>query len=94
MLNPFVSLLSNVISIYSFVVIAAVILNLLIAFNIVNRFQPVVSKLNQVLQRLTEPVLQPIRKRLPDMGIDISPVILMLGLQFVDACLWHYLYNI
>ena len=53
------------------------------AFNVVNRTNPYVRQIGQALQRLTEPLLAPIRRRLPDLGgIDLSPIVLLIALQF------------
>ena len=98
MLNPFVILLANIISIYTWIVIIWVIMSLLVSFNVVNRHQPVVERVFYILERLTNPVLDPIRrvlrKYLPDMGgLDISPVILILLLQFINNALFTYFYN-
>ncbi len=46
-----------------------------------------------LLYRLTEPVLRPIRRILPNLGgVDISPVVLLLGLFFVRSLLWEYVW--
>lgn len=94
MLNPFVILLSQIIHLYTLVLIVWTVISILISFKIINSYQPVVSKIMQVLDRLCEPVLKPIRKYLPDLGgIDISPVILILLLNFLDNALFTYLYS-
>lgn len=90
-LNPFAQLLVTVIELYTYVLIAWVLLSLLISFGIVNRHQPVVQRINFALFRLTDPVIRPIRKRIPDLGsIDISPIIALLGLQFVRNMIVYY----
>ena len=94
MLNPFITIASQIITLYTYVIIAAVIVSLLISFNIVNRHQPFVAQLNHALRRLTEPALEPIRKRLPDLGIDISPIILIFFLQFINLCMAQYLWDL
>lgn len=90
--NPVVYLLSTAIELYVYVLIASIILSWLIAFKIVNGYQPFVYKLNEMLRRITEPVLMPIRRILPDLGgIDISPIVLILLLNFVQYSLVYYL---
>ena len=44
------------------------------------------------IYRITEPALRPIRALLPGLGgIDISPVILIIGLMFLDQLIfWLY----
>ena len=89
---PFVNLISNIIDLFNIVLIAYIILSWLISFNIINRYQPFVAKVYDVLTRLTEPVLKPIRKFMPDLGgIDISPIVLVLLLNFIDSAMKSYL---
>ncbi len=88
---PFILLLSNIIELYSIVVIAWAVLGLLISFRIVNAYQPVVRKAEDVLNRLVEPALKPIRRVLPNLGgVDISPIILLLLLNFLKSALFYY----
>lgn len=83
-MNPIVWLFEKVIEIYSFLLLVYVILTVLINFGIVNSRQPIVAAVGEFLYRITEPLLAPIRRRLPNLGpIDISPVILLLILQFL-----------
>lgn len=90
-MNPLLWLFNTVIEIYSFLLLAYVILTLLINFNIVNSRQPIVSAIGEFLYRITEPLLAPIRRRMPNLGpIDISPVILLLALQFVQITVNYY----
>jgi len=84
MMNPLLWLVLTAIDIYFWIVIAAVVLSWLIAFNIVNGGSPFVRQVGTLLRRLTEPLLAPIRRFLPDLGgIDVSPIILLIGLQFL-----------
>jgi YggT family protein len=72
--------------------IAQAVLSWLLAFGIVNRFNRVVSTVGDFLYRATEPTLGPIRRFLPDLGgIDISPVILIILLIFLDSEMHYYL---
>ncbi len=65
-------------------VIAGAILSWLIAFNVVNTSNRFVYSVADMLYRVTEPALRPIRSILPNLGgIDISPVILILILLFI-----------
>lgn len=98
MLNPFVILFSNIIQIYNWILIIWVVMSLLISFNVINRHQLVVARIFHILNRLTEPALRPIRrlmhKYLPDLGgIDLSPIVLILLLQFLNNALFTYLYD-
>jgi YggT family protein len=88
----FVHLVSTVISIYIWLLIAQAVLSWLVAFGIVNRYNRVVSTIGDFLWRITEPVLRPIRRVIPDLGgIDVSPVILILLLWFVRDLMFEYL---
>ncbi len=81
---PLIGFLVLVIDLYIWVVIAGAILSWLIAFNVVNTNNRFVLSIADMLYRLTEPALRPIRSILPNLGgIDISPVILILLLLFV-----------
>lgn len=83
-MNPLVWLFEKVIEIYSFLLLVYVILTVLINFGIVNSRQPVVAAVGEFLYRITEPLLAPIRRRLPNLGpIDVSPIVLLLLLQFL-----------
>jgi YggT family protein len=90
-MNPILWLFNTLIELYSFLLLAFVILTLLINFNIVNARQPIVSAVGEFLYRITEPLLGPIRRRMPNLGpIDISPVVLLLALQFVQVTVNYY----
>lgn len=67
-----------------FIVIAHVILSWLINFQVLNLGQPLVAQIWDGLNRLLEPIYRRIRAFLPDMGgIDLAPLILLLGLYAV-----------
>jgi YggT family protein len=81
-------LIDTVIEIYIWLLIAQAVLSWLVAFGIVNRHNRFVGMLEDFLWRITEPLLRPIRRVLPNLGgIDISPVILILLLVFVRRLL-------
>lgn len=86
-------LIDTVIDIYTWIVIAGAIMSWLVAFGVVNINNKFIRMVVDVLYRLTEPVLRPIRRILPNLGgVDISPVILLLGLFFVRSLLWEYVW--
>ena len=86
------NLISTVITIFIWLLIAQAVLSWLLAFGVVNRYNRVVASVNDFLWRITEPVLRPIRSVLPDLGgIDISPVILILVLYFLRDLMFEYL---
>jgi YggT family protein len=90
--NPFLWLISQLIWLYIYILIAAAILSWLIAFNVVNTRNDIVRNIANFLYAITEPVLRPIRNMLPPMGgIDLSPLILMIGLIFLEKLIyWIY----
>ncbi len=86
-------LIDKVIDIYTWIVIAGAIMSWLVAFGVVNISNKFIRMVVDVLYRLTEPALRPIRRILPNLGgVDISPVILLLGLFFVRSLLWEYVW--
>ena len=81
---PLIGFIVLVIDLYIWVVIASAILSWLVAFNVVNMNNRFVLSIADMLYRVTEPALRPIRNILPNLGgIDISPVILILLLLFI-----------
>ena len=82
---PLLYFIDYVLDLYKYVVIAAVIFSWLIGFNVINAHNPFVRSLWQALLAVTEPLLKPIRRFLPDLGgLDISPIVLLLGIVFVQ----------
>ena len=82
-----------VLQFYTWLVIAAAILSWLVAFNVVNARNDVVRAVWDFLYRVTEPALRPIRRILPNLGgIDVSPIILLLGIFFLQRVIALYLY--
>ncbi|HEU4475262.1 MAG TPA: YggT family protein [Methyloceanibacter sp.] len=81
---PLIGFIVLVIDLYIWVVIAGAILSWLIAFNVVNTSNRFVYTVADMLYRVTDPALRPIRNIIPNLGgIDISPVILILFLLFI-----------
>ncbi len=79
--------------IYVWLLIASAVLSWLIAFNVVNTRNQFVSMLWDFLYRITEPALRPIRSIMPNLGgIDISPVILILIIIFIEKVIVAYVY--
>jgi YggT family protein len=88
-MNPFLWLIHTLITLYIWILIAAAVLSWLVAFNVVNPYNQVVRTIGEVLHRLTEPLLRPIRNLLPSLGgLDLSPVILILLLLFIERLLF------
>lgn len=93
-INPFLNLISNILSIYSFIMIAWLITGWLIRFNILNRNQSLVRSCMQLGFGLFEPVFAQIRRIIPSInGIDLSPIIVLLLISFVKEFLYTYFYT-
>ncbi len=85
-------LILQILKLYSYVVIANVIVSWLIAFNILNTQNRFVYSILEVSYRLTEPILNKIRRFLPSLGsLDISPIILLLLIWFIEMCMKLYI---
>ena len=66
-------------------VIATIVYSWLMAFGVINTYNQTVRTIGDVLARLTEPVLRPIRHALPDFGpVDLSPIVLWLAITFLQ----------
>lgn len=98
MLNPFIHLISNIISLINLALIVWIVLGLLLHFDVVNRQNPIVSRINDTLTRLFDPLLRPIRTRLnswlPNLGIDLAPVVFLLLMHFIDNAMYTWFYSI
>ena len=90
--NPFLWLVLTVLDIYLWIIIAWVVASWLVAFNIINPHNQVVRSILLALARLTDPVMRPIRRLLPDLGgIDLSPMVAILGIIFLQRLIiWAY----
>jgi YggT family protein len=78
--------LDYLVSIYEYIVIAAIVLSMLIQFNIVNGYVPLVRSINEGLRAVTEPLLRPIRRMLPNTGgLDFAPLVLLLACVFIRS---------
>ena len=85
-------LFDNIINLYIWVLIIHVVISWLVAFNILNTGNRFVYSILDVSYRLTNPPLDYIRKFIPNLGsIDISPVILILGLMFLRKLVFEML---
>ena len=85
-------LILQVLKLYSYVVIANVLVSWLIAFNILNTQNRFVYSILEFTYRLTDPILNKIRGFLPNLGtLDISPIILLLLIWFIEMCMKLYI---
>ncbi|NNF80931.1 MAG: YggT family protein [Rhizobiales bacterium] len=85
-MHAILELILTVLWLYTIVIFAMVIMSWLIAFNVVNLHNKFVAQLWYIINRLTEPLLGPIRRFLPNMGgIDLSPIVLLLLVYFLQT---------
>jgi YggT family protein len=85
-----VNLLLTVIDIYWWIVVASFVMSWLIAFDVINTRSQAVYSIRRGLAAMTEPVYEPIRRILPTFGgLDFSPMIVILGLQFLSNAITH-----
>ncbi|MDR3515104.1 MAG: YggT family protein [Azospirillaceae bacterium] len=84
-------LIDTVIGLYVWVLIASAVLSWLVSFGIVNTRNHAVYMIGDVLYRLTEPALRPIRRVLPNFGgLDLSPLVLILGVMFIQRLIHEF----
>ena len=92
-MRPFLEVIMFLLNFYMWIVIAAVILSWLIAFNVINTRNQFVAMVADVLYRLTEPVFRPIRQLMPNLGgIDFSPLIVLLIIYIIERIIQLYIY--
>ena len=92
-MRPIVFILIQIINLYMYLLIASAILSWLIAFNVVNTRNQFVAAVAEFLYRITEPMLAPIRSFMPNLGgLDISPIILILIIMFIQRVIQYYIY--
>jgi YggT family protein len=81
------------ISIVVMLVIVQFVLSLLISFNVVNLHNNVVAAIWQAVNALLDPILQPIRRIMPNTGaLDLSPMVLIIGLTIIQIILKNLAY--
>ncbi|TNM60838.1 YggT family protein [Aliirhizobium smilacinae] len=80
-------------NLYTWILIASAIFSWLYAFNVINSSNRFVEAIGRFLYNVTEPVLAPIRRIMPNLGgIDISPIIVLLIIFFLRSFMWTTLY--
>jgi YggT family protein len=80
-------------SIFTWILIGSAIFSWLYAFNVINSSNRFVASLGQFFYNVTEPVLRPIRRFMPDLGgIDISPIVVLLIIFFLRSFLWNSIF--
>lgn len=70
-----------------FIILAHVIMSWLINFQVLNIRQPLVSQVWYGLNRMLEPLYAPIRRILPPMGLDLAPLVVLIGIYALQIIL-------
>ncbi len=92
-------LVDTVLGLYTLVVIAAVVASWLIAFGVLNTANQAVRQIVRVLDALTDPLFRQVRRVIPPIGgLDLSPIVILLGIEllrvFLDNLLVYLMYRI
>ena len=87
---PFIKIIDVILELFSYAIIAQVVISWLIAFNVINTYQPVVRTIIEFLYKITAPVYNRIRRFVPNFGgLDLTPIIVILAIYFLRMILWH-----
>ena len=90
-MQSFFLLIDTILGLYVWILIASAILSWLVAFNVVNTRNRAVYVIGDFLYRVTEPLLAPIRRILPNLGgLDLSPIIVILIIFFIRNLMREY----
>lgn len=90
---PVLNTIMFALQIYIWILIAAAIFSWLYAFNVINTRNQFVNMIGRFLYSVTEPVLKPIRRFMPDLGgVDISPIIVFILIYLIQQLIIYYLY--
>ena len=82
-----------ILQLYTYVIIAAVIASWLVAFGIINAYNPIARSVLRALHGLTEPLLAPIRRIMPALGgLDLSPLIALILIYFLQRLIVRMLF--
>lgn len=86
------TMISQLIEIYIWIIIISAVLSWLFAFDVINPRNRFVYMIADISNRLTEPAYALVRKFIPTIGgVDLSPIIIILGLSFLRNLMWEML---
>ena len=89
--NPIIWLILTLLDVYSWIVLAAVIMSWLLAFNVVNYHNNIVRSVVRFLDVLTEPVFRQVRRFLPSIGgLDLSPIVVFIAIIFLQKLVVYF----
>jgi len=92
-MNPAIWLTYNLLNIYWYIILATVVISWLRSFNIINSGNPSVRQIESLLYTVTEPILGPIRRVLPNLGgLDFSPVVVLFLIAFLQQSVLPYFF--
>lgn len=84
-MGPIEWLVNTILGLYLTVIIVGAVMSWLVAFDVINLRNKLVATIYDMCERLTTPALNPIRKVIPNLGgVDLSPVVLIIGIQFLQ----------
>lgn len=84
--------ITMLIQIYIFVIIAHIAVSWLVVFKVLDIENPQAQNLVRLLAKLTDPVMKPVQKYIPPIGgIDLTPVVVIIGLQVLSSLVWQIL---
>jgi YggT family protein len=90
---PVLNTIMFALQIYIWILIASAIFSWLVAFNVINTRNQGVNMIWRALYSITEPVLRPIRRFMPDLGgVDISPIVVFILIYLIQQLIVYYLY--
>lgn len=85
-------LISMAIQFYIFVIILHIAVSWLVIFKVFDLDNPQARNLTNLLQKATDPVMKPVQKYIPPIGgIDLTPVVVIIGLQILSSVVWKIL---
>ena len=85
-------IISLCIQIYIFIIILHIAVSWLIIFKVIDIENPQARNLVALLERATDPVMKPVQKYIPPIGgIDLTPVVVIIGLQIINHLVWQIL---
>lgn len=85
-------LISFLIHTYIFVIILHIGISWLIVFKVIDVNNPQARNLVALLQKATDPVMKPVQRYIPPIGgIDLTPVVVIIGLQILNSMVWKIL---
>lgn len=93
LITPIILVVDLLLELYGWVLIASIVFSWLYQFGVVNSRNRAVAAIGEMLYRLTEPLLAPIRRFMPDLGgLDLSPLVVFLGIFLIRQYL-HILFR-